>query len=133
MTKDDINNMPSGIDLDILVMQYVFGMRREKNHGFGGGCYWVGNGISFWEQSANDVTEYSTDIVSAWKIDKPNWTWDFSESSLGLYINLYIFDSNGIELEGYSSVVSWESVDNNKTQAYCLGRCRTALLSTLDG
>jgi hypothetical protein len=68
MTRDDILNMQAGYELNKLIAEFVFGMKLEKNHGFAGGYYWVGNGVLFGDVPAHGMPDYSTDISSAWEV-----------------------------------------------------------------
>ncbi len=68
MTRDEILNMQAGHELNKLIAEFVFGMKLEKNHGFAGGYYWVGNGVLFGDVPAHGMPDYSTDIEAAWTV-----------------------------------------------------------------
>ena len=68
MTNEEILKKPAGHELNKLIAEFVFGMKLEKNHGFAGGYYWVGNGILFGEMPAQGTPDYSTNISAAWEV-----------------------------------------------------------------
>ncbi len=69
MTHDEILKMPSERIRQAIAV-YVFGMKLERNHGYGGGYYWIGNGVQFGEMSQHDLPEWDTDISAAWEVVK---------------------------------------------------------------
>jgi len=65
----------------------------------------------------------STDIAQAFEVDKPEeWTWDFFE---GVYeLRVFVYGNNGYRT---LADVTVPLDPNNKTAAYCRGRCICAL------
>jgi hypothetical protein len=130
LTHAEILVMPAGYEINKLIAKKVMGWALVGNHGAADGMFWIGHRGSFDDMPEHNLPDFSGEIDAAWEIDKPEWRWDFSESDLGLYVNLYTHGF-GVD-DGVQATVAWESVGGDKSKAYCLGRCRAALLSVLE-
>jgi len=87
--------------------------------------------FSDWDRLASPRVEgqisflpyYSSDIDAAWRIDRPNWRWEFIESEKDLEITLY--DCSRAQPP---TIILWSEYAS-KSKAYAWGRCITALKS----
>ena len=88
--------------LDVLVTEKVMGWERETDAG-----------ATPWRPS--------TDIACAFRVDRPEWEWFFGEKGDDLHANVYVAsEESGV----YAVVVPLDP--DNKTAAYCRGRCIAA-------
>jgi len=111
--------------LDVLVAEKAMGWAQEDGWWFDPKepvmvLYTV---LPLHEYDAN-LWSPSTDIAHAFRVDRPEWEWCFEES--GLSLDITIWDTNNVDCHTYLADLTIPFDPDNKTAAYCRGRCIAA-------
>ena len=137
-----VEDMPAGPEMDAWVAEQVMGWHLDDT-----GMLWCNaEGTFLQRKSYSDFLDPalqhgawvpSRDIAAAWQVDKKGWIWQFREQPWGLQATLYpSLEIWGKQQEMYPLIpaevldteILWPYIKGNRIAAYCLARCRLALI-----
>lgn len=127
MTREDIEKMEAGYEINKLIAINVMGWTLVNNHGFAGGRFWIGHGGSFGDMSESYLPDFSGELAPAFsaieKMCEKHFRFEIGGNFMGLGHKYAAFDNE-----------QWAD-QNPLYKAWAdttpLAICRAALIATI--